>query len=145
MTEAVTSGSRRFAGWLPEVLLVVSAVAIVANWMLLIDARFQGDPIMTGADLITWFAALVVRRKRPDLPASLWFALLSIPDVSLTEAILDRLTHTGADATSIAWANLGSIAAGRGVGSACSTSSPCTRSVVPRRPRSVASSRLCGC
>ena len=112
MTEAVTSGARRFAGWLPEVVLVASALAIVANWVLLIDAGFQGDPIMTGADIVAWFAGLVVRWKRPDLPASLWFALLSFPDVSLTEAMLDRLISAGADATSIALANLALIAAG---------------------------------
>ncbi len=112
MTDPVASGPRRFAGWFPEVVLVAAALAIAANWVLLIDADFQGDPIMTGADIVAWFAALVVRRKRPDLPASLWFALLSFPEVSLTEAILDRLTHTGADVTSIAWANFASIAAG---------------------------------
>ena len=99
----------RFAGWLPEALLVLGAGAILLNWALVVDSGFRSDPLWAGADVLALTSAAIVRWKRPDLPVSFWLVVMFVAGGSLTQTILDRLLDADASATAIAWANLASL------------------------------------
>lgn len=106
MIEVFSGGGRHFARRWPEVLLVVGGTAIVADGALFILAGFQGDPLWTGANTVALVSAGVVRRRRPDLPASLWVVLMFFPLSTLVESTVVFLLDTGAGPSSIAWTNL---------------------------------------
>ena len=121
MSDAASPQRPRFAGRLPEALLVLGAGAILLNWALVVDSGFRSDPLWAGADVVALTSAAIVRWKRPDLPASFWLIVMFVSGGSLTQTILDRLLDGDASATAIAWANLASLGTAA-VGAAASVS-----------------------
>lgn len=103
---------------LPEAALVAAAVAICGNGVLLAFAWPRGDILWALGQVLILGVAVVVRRRRPDLPVSGWFALFTFPlaiselsDTGLA-ALLEGGGSDGAIATVAAVSQLAGAFAG---------------------------------
>lgn len=98
----------RYAGWAPEVLLVLGLAATIAELAALVIFRNIQDPLWSTAGIALLVASVVVRWQRPDLPASAWFALGSAtgPLIGLTETATIELVERDTAPTVVAWLTL---------------------------------------
>lgn len=113
MPETLQRGAgRRVGGWLPEAVLVVGGLVMVAD--LVLTVRVDGDIVYAATLVIGYAGAWVVRLARPYLPISLF--IVGASGLShLTELIGTWIGHDlqyQPDPTTIAWLNLLSALAG---------------------------------
>ncbi len=67
----------RFGARVPEVLLAAAAAVVLVN-LVTHATTGRGDPYLTATHVVTLTAAALVRYRRPDLPASAWYAALAV-------------------------------------------------------------------
>lgn len=119
MTAGRVATAPRHAGWLPEVVLGLGVLATVVEVGLLVWAREWGDPPWLALGLMSILLAALVRRRRPTLPASTWFALMAGmgPVTELLGMLAQLSARVGSD-LALAWVSLlggvGSAASGVG-------------------------------
>ncbi len=97
----------RHGGWLPEVALGIGVAATAVNAGVLVWAREWGDPIWITLELVAIGLAALVRRQRPALPSSSWFAMMAGlgPVSELCGTLVQGFAREGAD-LAIAWTTL---------------------------------------
>ncbi|MGB7817332.1 MAG: histidine kinase [Ornithinibacter sp.] len=103
----------RAGALVPEVMISAGAVLCLASITAHLASGF-GDPLLMATHVVSLTAATVVRRRRPDLPASVWFAAIAALSAAsgLIDGVLASFTADGASPARLAWANLVSAEVG---------------------------------
>ncbi len=107
MTAGTVVTAPRHAGWFPEIVLGVGVLATAVQVGLLVLAREWGDPPWMILELLSIGLAVLVRRQRPMLPASSWFALTAGlgPVTELLGTLAQVSAREGRD-LALAWVTL---------------------------------------
>jgi len=119
MTAGPVATAPRHAGWFPEVVLGLGALATAVNVGFLVWAREWGDPPWMTVQLLGIGLAALVRQRRPMLPASTWFALMAgLGPVTELLGTLAQVTFRAGNDLALAWVTLlgGMADAAGGVG-----------------------------
>jgi signal transduction histidine kinase len=117
MTAGPVATAPRHAGWIPEAVLGLGVLATTVEVGALAWSREWGDPGWMLMLLLGIGLAALVRRHRPTLPASTWFALMAgLGPVTELLSTLAQISAREGNDLALAWVSL--LA---GVGSAASS------------------------
>jgi signal transduction histidine kinase len=102
-----SSTSTRVGGRVPEVLLVAGALLVGVNVGIL-AVTGHADPFLTATHVVTLVAATLVRRRRPDLLSSVWYAAVAALSAGggAADSAVASLQAVGAGAAVLVGANL---------------------------------------